>query len=244
LVSGLAAALAVSAAAQPVVVELFTSQACSSCPPADRLLSSWGAAQFRSGRVLPLSFGIDYWDELGWKDVFSAPSWSQRQTRYAQALGTPIYTPQMVVAGREAFVGSDAARAAAAVARFSGGPPRAKLSLKVLASPQARLEIEVEPSSSAAGLHAMLALFENGLLTHVSRGENEGRALRNDFVVRRLVDLGPLESGKTLRLRTEEPWDPGWKKFNAGAALFLQDPKTLAVYDARSAFPVAAKEAP
>mgnify|MGYP001618086244 FL=1 len=84
----------------------------------------------------------------------------------------------------------------------------------------------------------ILALFENGLVTDVSRGENGGRALRNDFVVRRLIDLGALEAGKVLKRRLDEPWDAGWRKDRSGAALFLQDPKTLAVYDARAAYPL------
>jgi hypothetical protein len=220
-------------------VELFTSQGCSSCPDADRLLSTWGAKGFAAGKLLPLSFDIDYWNYLGWRDVFSTPAWSELQGRYAAALGVGTYTPQMVVAGREAFVGSDAERAAAAAAHFAGEPARAKLSIKSLPSPQARLDVEVTPFAAAAGLHVMLAFFENDLVTDVSRGENGGHTLRNDFVVRSLVDLGALKSGQMLRRRVDEPWNAGWRKDHAGAALFLQDPDTLAVYDAEAAFPLA-----
>src|SRR5208282_2701283 len=106
--------------ASPVVVELFTSQGCSDCPAADALISGWGREEFVRGRVLPLSFDVDYWNYLGWKDVFSLPSYSSRQRRYASALGVGVYTPQMIVAGRSAFVGSDRTKAAQEAARFLG----------------------------------------------------------------------------------------------------------------------------
>src|SRR5579859_3352081 len=96
----------------PLLVELFTSQGCSSCPPAERLLNGWGMEQFRAGRIIPLAFHVDYWDYLGWKDPFSQRSFTERQSRYAQALHSDsIYTPQMVVAGKVGFVGSDGLRA-------------------------------------------------------------------------------------------------------------------------------------
>jgi hypothetical protein len=236
--AALVSLLRVPATAGPVVLELFTSQGCSSCPGADRLLSTWGAEQFRAGRALPLSFDVDYWNYLGWRDVFSAPRWSERQSRYAAALGERTYTPQLVVAGRRAFVGSDAEQARAALERFSGEPARAALAVRALPSERAKLEVSIEPTRSAAGLHAVLALFESGLVTQVARGENAGRALKNDFVVRQLVDLGPVTPGKTFLRRLEQPWDASWKKQNSGAAVFLQDPKTLAVYDAASAAPL------
>lgn len=241
LVAGLFAQAGAADSRSPVVVELFTSQGCSSCPDADRLLSTWGAQGFANGRLLPLSFDVDYWNYLGWRDVLSAPAWSERQSRYAQALGVRVYTPQMVVAGREAFVGSDGEQAAAAAARYSGETARARISLKSLPSPRARLDVDIRPERAAAGLHVMLALFENGLATEVSRGENEGRRLKNDFVVRRLIDLGSLEAGKEFKRRLETPWDAAWRKDRSGAAVFLQDPLTLAVYDARVAFPLRAE---
>ena len=229
-------------ATKPVVVELFTSQGCSSCPDADALLSSWGAQGFREGSILPLSFNVDYWNYFGWKDLFSAPEWSVRQARYASAIGDRTYTPQMVVAGRVSFVGSDARRAQAAVASLGDEPQRARLGLVSTPSPQVKLDLSVAPvSESANGLHLVLVLFESGLLTDVSAGENAGRRLRNDFVVRRLVDLGPLDSRRTFRRRWAGPWDPTWKKERAGAAIFLQDPRTLAIFDARAVYPLASR---
>jgi hypothetical protein len=219
----------------PVVLELFTSQGCSSCPDADALLSSWGMRLFQEGRALPLAFNVDYWNYLGWKDVFSEPAYSGRQRRYASALGVRTYTPQLVVAGREALVGSDASSAQAALARQSAtGPSRVRVSAP--ASSRARLKVEV--AAGGPGARVMLALFENGLWTDVTSGENKGQRLRSDFVVRRLVDLGPLPDGKPFRRHVDEAWDPSWNKASSGAAVFLQDPRTLAISDAAWVFPL------
>lgn len=229
------------AEADPVVVELFTSQGCSSCPDADRLVSTWGAKLFSEGRVLPLSFDVDYWNYLGWRDVFSAPAYSQRQAAYARTLGARTYTPQMVVAGRAAFVGSDAEAAADAVARFAGEKATARVSIEPVVSPASRalLRVKAAPLSPPSGEpRVMLALFENGLTTDVSSGENSGRSLRNDFVVRRLVDLGPLPPGGLSRA-VDEAWDPAWRKDRGGAAVFIQDARTLAVTAARWTYPLA-----
>ena len=92
----------------PVVLELFTSQGCSSCPPADRLLSKLGSDPKLAGRVIPLAFHVDYWDYIGWHDPFDAPRWSQRQQAYARAFhSNRIYTPQLVVDGHSECVGSE-----------------------------------------------------------------------------------------------------------------------------------------
>lgn len=224
---------ALPARAAPVVLQLFTSQGCSSCPSADRLLSTWGAELFARGQALPLSFDVDYWNYLGWKDVFSAPAYSARQAAYARALGVRAYTPQLVAAGREALVGSDADAARAAFARYAAEKPSARMAVAALPSPGKRLRLRVSASGGAG--HLMLALFENGLETKVLSGENGGETLRNDFVVRRLVDLGPLPLKKAL----DQSWDPAWSKARAGAAVFVQDPDTMATGAAAWVYPLA-----
>ena len=237
-----AALLAAPAAAAPVVVELFTSQGCSSCPDADALLSRWGGARFAKGEVLPLSFDVDYWNYLGWKDAFSAPAYSRRQRDYAAALGARVYTPQMVVAGREAFVGSDEGALERAAARYAAEAPRARASVTALPSPAGRLRLRVQAARAAPGAgeaRLMLALFENGLVTPVASGENAGRDLRADFVVRRLVDLGPLPAdGSPLRRAVDERWDPAWSKARGGAAVFVQELPALGVSGAAWAYPL------
>src|SRR5207248_1975445 len=101
----------------PLVVELFTSQGCSSCPPADQLLSKLAHAGELAGRKLaPLSFHVDYWNSLGWADPYSLETWTARQQSYAHALGDGVYTPELVVAGGAGMVGSAQTKVAAAIA--------------------------------------------------------------------------------------------------------------------------------
>ncbi|MDE2293612.1 MAG: DUF1223 domain-containing protein [Elusimicrobia bacterium] len=235
----LAAALpAVPAAANPVLVELFTSQGCSSCPAADRLLSTWGKRGFELGVSLPLSFDVDYWNYLGWRDVFSSPGWSARQQAYSTALRARTYTPQMVVGGRAAFVGTNAAVAENAVELYHREAYPAAVRVRVSPSTRVHLTVDVTAEAPLAGEpHVMLALFENGLVTRVERGENGGRTLRSDFVVRRLRDLGPL-GPRGFHRKVEDPWDRRWDARRAGAAVFVQDLRTMRVLGASSAFPL------
>jgi hypothetical protein len=205
---GLAAFAALSAraagasAAGPVVVELFTSQGCSSCPPADRILSELA----RRPGVLALSHHVDYWDRLGWKDPYSSPEATKRQRDYARALGLrTIYTPQMVVDGRIDVVGNDPAAIARALARVQASPPVA-LSLTraggelALRGPAARLRrIDFLPEARA---------------TRVLAGENKGRALAHANVVVRLgapfdwpggETRAPVESNLSTAFLAEGP---------------------------------------
>jgi hypothetical protein len=186
-----------------VVLELFTSQGCSSCPPADRLLSSLATAGALGERkVVPMSFHVDYWNYLGWSDPFSSAAWSQRQREYASALGDDgVYTPQLVIGGRAHVVGSDRRKVASAVAAAQLARP-----LQIRATWTARSVTVQAPTGEAGEL--WLALWQDNLLTEVERGENRGERLRNQHVVRRLVKL---ERGTaTVAI------DPSWK---AGRAL-------------------------
>src|SRR5438105_5237324 len=114
----------------PVVVELFTSQGCSSCPPADALIHEIANDPKLRGRVIPLAFHVDYWDSLGWRDPFSSAEWSQRQALYARTMHlSSAYTPQAVVNGTHEFVGSNRAALSAALEKASNKTPRAKITL-------------------------------------------------------------------------------------------------------------------
>src|SRR6266545_881299 len=118
-----AATPAPAGARAAVVVELFTSQGCSSCPPADRLLTRLPGS-IDGVLVLPLAFHVDYWDDLGWRDPFSSADWTARQKRYAAAIaGGHVYTPQLVVQGREDMVGSDRGAVEDAIRRAAARPP-------------------------------------------------------------------------------------------------------------------------
>jgi len=225
-----------------VVVELFTSQGCSSCPPADRLLSRLGSDPELASRVVPLSFHVDYWNRLGWRDPFSSPAWTERQERYVRALrARSLYTPQMVVNGEREMVGSSEDRVRDAIRRSLAEPPVGSLAVR-LGEPGGDRAVEL-PVTVTAELDTLrrhgrdvsphdivLALFQTDLETDVPRGENAGRHLANDYVVRRLSRVARLtrESPRyeqTLRL----PLDPDWRGSRLGVAALLQDPKTLAI---------------
>ena len=208
----------------PVVVELFTSQGCSSCPPADALIHDIANDPAMRGRVIPLAFHVDYWDSLGWRDPFSSAEWTQRQARYARTMRlSSSYTPQAVVNGSHEFVGSNRAGMSAALEKASNEKPRADITLTA----------RREGNSLMANIHAnvpatddlMLAIVEDGVTTKVEHGENAGRTITNDAIVRKLVQVRPGES--TVRL------DPAWRSLSATA--FVQDRITLAIGAAATA---------
>ncbi len=213
--------LAAAAAGQrtPVVVELFTSEGCSSCPAADELLLRLDEAQPLPGvEVIALSQHVDYWNRLGWRDPFSAAEFTARQQQYGTVFRTAnIYTPQMVIDGRVELVGSDSGRAQreiVAAARES----KAGVRLQIVGD---RLQVEVD-ALPRQSVDVLLAITENGLQSSVARGENAGRRLRHTAVVRRLRVLGkagpqPFSTEVALSL------DPAWKRENLRAVVLVQD---------------------
>ena len=131
-VAGDAAPAPASADRGPVVIELFTSQGCSSCPPADRLLSRLAEEPAYRGRVVPLAFHVDYWDYIGWRDPFSSPRWSERQRDYGRSLGLgTVYTPQLVIDGRSECVGSQEGDVRREIARALATPAAGRVELSV-----------------------------------------------------------------------------------------------------------------
>ena len=191
----------------PVVVELFTSQGCSSCPPADKLLRQIG----REPGVLALSFHVDYWNRLGWADPFSDRRWSERQESYARAFRADgVYTPMMVIDGRQDLVGSKSTQVREAIAERRSAAASAQLLVETeIAAGTVEVRVRVttlRPLPSKTDV--VLLIFENGHRTAVTRGENARRMLRNDFVVReRLVE--PLREGEIiLHQKLAEDWEP------------------------------------
>jgi hypothetical protein len=180
-------------AAIPILIELFTSEGCSSCPPADELLRKLRTGQPVDGvELITLSEHVDYWDYIGWKDPNASPEFTRRQHGYARERGA--YTPQMVVDGQWELVGSDAralARAIERAARVRKTPVRLSISGRKLA-----IDLEAPPPGS----DAMLAVVEHGVASAVSRGENQGRRLQHDSVVRRLRDLGEAKGHLEIAL--------------------------------------------
>jgi hypothetical protein len=228
------------------VVELFTSQGCSSCPPADRLLSKLANdAQFQGkvsqGKVIPLAFHVDYWNSIGWTDPFSSSRWSQRQSAYAGRVfhTNRIYTPQVVVNGHTECVGNSEGDVTGRIADALAVEPAAQISLTVAPpTPDGHLKVNVgaklAKAVAAGDLDLWVAVYESGLSTDVKAGENASRVLRNDRVVRRLEKAFTLP-GKAGAEKAGEivlGIDKRWKVDALGVAAFLQDPATLAIHGA------------
>lgn len=181
------------------VVELFTSQGCSSCPPADALLARLAARP----DLLALAYHVDYWDRLGWRDPFSSRAATDRQRRYARLLGLrTIYTPQIVVDGRWQAVGSDQAAVAGLLARAR----RRRAHLPVaLTADHGRARIEIGPAADEEQGSVLLISFDRRHVTMVTRGENAGRRLASVDVVRGFGTVGRF-AGQMMRIEMPIRW--------------------------------------
>jgi hypothetical protein len=221
----------------PVVIELFTSQGCSSCPPADRLLSRLAEDPKLRDRVIPLSFHVDYWNYIGWTDPFSSKRWSERQQGYARAFrSNRIYTPQLVVSGRAGLNGADESSARKKIAEALAADPAGRVTLSIEPGPD-RLKVKVGAKLARAvdgPLDLWVAVYETGLATKVGAGENASATLHNDYVVRRLEKAltlpgtaGAADSGEVVL-----GLDKRWNRQKLGVAAFLQDPRTMAILGA------------
>jgi hypothetical protein len=167
----------------PVLVELFTSEGCSSCPPADEALATMTSAARADGvEIVPLAFHVDYWNYLGWSDPFSSAKNSDRQRAYAQALSGRVYTPQAVVDGRVDMVGSDRAALDRAIADAAKST-KADVTLSVRADGRA-VTLDATSSALAPGAETLFAVTQARALVDVPRGENGGRKLPHTAIVR------------------------------------------------------------
>jgi hypothetical protein len=204
-----------------VVVELFTSEGCSSCPPADELLGHLRQdLSAKNIQVIPLGFHVDYWDGLGWKDRFSSAGFTQRQEQYARALKVDgPYTPEMVVDGAVEFVGNNAGQAQQAIRQEASQPEVATVKIS---SPLAEhVDIQVKAPVAVGDAFVMLAITEDNLTTQVGSGENGGRTLHHAAVVRDLRRLGRLHEGgfdATVPLKLAKEW----KRADLHAVVFVQ----------------------
>ncbi|HEY8090598.1 MAG TPA: DUF1223 domain-containing protein [Polyangiaceae bacterium] len=180
------------------VVELFTSEGCSSCPPADAVLGE--LVRSHAGHpVFALAFHVDYWDDLGWPDRFASPDFTARQGTYAKALrARGLYTPQMVVGGTEQFTGSDRDRADEAIARALTHLATVQLTLRARRSTPDTVAVEWTAAGTGPGETLSVALVESSTSTVVRAGENAGRTLRHTNVVRSFT-TAPLATGPGSR---------------------------------------------
>ena len=203
------------------LVELYTSEGCSSCPPADRWLSALGERHALE-RVVPLALHVDYWDYIGWKDPYAKREFSQRQRRLSQLQRASfVYTPQVLLQGRD-FPAWGSAEFDRRLARINAVPARASLELQIVAfaADALRLYVRSSVADPAAGSRAVLyvASFENRLESRVAAGENQGRLLHHDHVA--LEWQGPFGLGeRELAVRLL----PKGKPDASGVAAFVQD---------------------
>jgi hypothetical protein len=219
----------------PVLLELFTSEGCSSCPPADHLLAALAKQQPIAGaRIIPLELHVDYWDDLGWKDPASSAAATRRQQSYGRVFGEDrVYTPQMVVDGRDEFVGSDASEARRVIARALK-QPHARVTLRsaiengTVAATATITELPAQARREP--LEGVFAVTEDDLVTIVQRGENGGRTLEHDAVVRQLVSLGDVKEG--AELTPHVPLQPAWSKARLNAVVFVQGRKSHRIWGA------------
>lgn len=216
-VAGIGAAPAsAQGASAPVVVELYTSQGCSSCPEADAYLGEL----VRQPGVIALSFHVDYWNYLGWQDPYSNKKFTYRQKEYAMSFRQAgVYTPQMVVQGLRGEVGSDRRAVSRALAAARAVTPLAVVVLEKVAGK--RLRALVTAAEGAKGAEIWLALFDRRLTTTIPRGENEGKKLTNYNVVRVWRKVGDVK-GEKAELDLPLPAEREGKR--GGAALIVQRP--------------------
>jgi hypothetical protein len=169
----------------PMVVELFTSEGCSSCPPADEFMEELAQRQY----VLPLSFHVDYWDYIGWKDRFGDPAFTSRQRAYAEAQGSSmVYTPQMIVAGAIDVVGSD--RRAVEKALKTAYTRNTMYRIQVARDPKGKVVVQFPEAQIGVPATVWLVTYQKSAESHVKAGENSGRDLMTYNVVRSLQKVG------------------------------------------------------
>jgi hypothetical protein len=192
---------------QPVVVELFTSEGCSDCPPADDLLSAMVQRPDPNLKVIPLAFHVTYWNRQGWRDRFSDDRYTERQQEYERQFHLrSAYTPQSVIDGQYQTVGSDAHQIIEFIRRAAAEPK--PVTVEVSANGDSVNIVARAPNDNVSG-KVLLAITEDGLSTEVKAGENRSRTLKHSAVVRSLEEIGRLKNGafsRVVRLKLGNDW--------------------------------------
>jgi hypothetical protein len=210
------------------VLELYTSEGCSSCPPADKWVSELPARKLTSERVLPLAFHVDYWNQLGWIDPFSQAVFSERQRQHSQRRGVNfVVTPQFLLNGQDSRRGVWFDDFDSRVKAINQSKPQAEIRLRINTSDSllvGTVDVSVPGDAAQRRAQVYLALYENNLVIAVNAGENKGHTLKHDFVVRNLI--GPLElDGKgNLSHAHRFALDGRWKPQDINLAVFVQHP--------------------
>jgi hypothetical protein len=223
---------------RPVVLELFTSEGCSSCPPADAFLKQVAeAGRVNDVDVIAIEEHVDYWDRLGWRDPFSSQDWTERQKQYAQVFRHDgPFTPQFVVNGRRDFVSMSSREALQSIVEAStASAVELRLSPTGDLSRSAEFSITIEnapPETHSAVL--LLAVTERGLSSNVLRGENQGRNLVHAPVLRSLtrVRIPKATQSAVMETKAKIALNPSWKRENLRFVIFLQEQKSLHIVGA------------
>ena len=228
-----------SSSKKSILVELFTSQGCSSCPPADRLLSEIAAnAQNTKAPVYVLSFHVDYWNYLGWDDPYSETWATKRQYKYKQVFGTSsAYTPQAVVNGQKQFVGSSANKMYQAIASLVAQKDEVLLKQSLVNPGDLKREFRVsylaDKARSLSNMRLMLAYVDSQRNNSVDSGENAGSTLSHTNVVTELssyplqVEVGARPQTVRTKIKLKRP-----PTADKPVLVFVQDPKTMQVHTA------------
>lgn len=221
--TGAISCMAQSGDSTTALLELYTSEGCSSCPPADAWLAALRSNGLYPGRVVPLALHVDYWNYLGWEDPYSQELFSRRQHHLARLQrATTVYTPQFMLNGSEFRrwhnQGEDA------IQRVNLTEPRAAIAL-TLAREANRMDIVAKAHAKDSGDRAdmFVVLYENNLSTRIRAGENKGRTLRHEFVARRWLGPIPLAKDGTAHFKQRLELDKAWKANDLGVAAFVQD---------------------
>lgn len=209
------------------LLELYTSEGCSSCPPADKWLSGLRAAGYRSDRVIPLAFHVDYWDYIGWKDRFAKAEFTARQRQVAsKSLLGFVYTPQVILNGRDFRRWQTASRFEQALADSLSAAPRARMTLALATLPAGETSVTISAQALDADSRkhgdVYIAVYENGLKSTVNAGENSGRELAHDHVVREWWGPYKLDDATKPRWQKLLLLKPEWQGRKAGVAALLQ----------------------
>jgi hypothetical protein len=242
LALGMTRASADAKAAAPVVVELFTSEGCSSCPPADALLMKLENAQpVQGAKVIAIEEHVDYWNHDGWIDPYSSADWTQRQVEYVQKLKAKgPYTPQMIVDGQRQMVGGREMEAREAIQQTASQPQTdVMISPGAPSGPSQQFKVRIgklvgSPDKDSADV--WLAITESGLASSVGAGENAGKNLHHASVLRSLHKIGvakgngdaSFDSSANVKFKAE------WKRQNLQVVVFVQDRKSLRILGAAS----------
>jgi hypothetical protein len=233
---------AIEAGRQPVVVELFTSEGCSSCPPADALLQQLDRQQpVAAAEIIALEEHVDYWNHEGWNDPFSSSEWTLRQQDYAAVFKNDVYTPELVLNGRQ-FVGGDsrkaeseiekAAHSAQTAVAITSGSPQGKGAQRFTVSVG-----KLARNTPGDVAEVWLAVTEDGLHSSVSLGENAGRVLHHIATLRSLQKIGVANANGAPVSFAGDPvvkFNSHWERENLHVTVFVQEKKTRGILGAAS----------